>query len=774
MLPAEGLIEDAVYGYHTIWIAEVPFIPAVVDKTNGDFASESTNRLAQMMARQIRFLYGLAQSREHQATFELRLVAWPQPDRLAAVGIAFLGKAFDLDRDTSRGLALGLWEKFSAVFPREAPFSYPLVPVQHFENDQSQQIRSFKQWFEPFPFQQLTTPCTMTELRKHEDWPTIRDVGGVLHARDYIPHPFVPALDYSAMARLFETMAHQSQVCMVTITLRPQHLTDQEVIILHELADWYQRTAGGEISINNRLLEVLRNKLKSDIIESYLRPRAELGMKVYESLRREHRSLFLMRLQVTGNPIAADDVIEALGSEVMANAGNTYPSRWTRIEATAEELRWARFNLQWLEFERWGISPMIQQDRRIIRLRSLATVQEAVGAFRLPVAPGNGGIAGIEVRDEPFLLPGAIMQHHQVDIPLGTLLDRGIPTGIPYSLPLNALAGITQVFGDQNDSRQNIVRHLLNELRASGIPWRLICKADSTGVALAQELHARHVLVDTLAGQNGDAVLIHPFVPPPGVSLARFIDMLLRMLITVYGLDSTISLLLRQALRETYQQAGWTEQRPGRPVTPEVIADQIDATARQANIPADLAASLQVGCVLPLRDLAMTATSLFERYPVPTIPCDDPMIVEVGWLGSDTSSALVQGCLWSWFTLALTATTIPKQQLHGIVGVEGAHSIFGLLDQHRSSPAPLVSLVHECVASGVATLLIDDRPDLIEPDIASKASTTIITTTTHASALESGAALITASPRQQKRMNHLAEREAVVTVRGSVPALILL
>lgn len=775
MWPPEGLVTDSVYGYHTIWAAEVPFIPAYTGKAESDFASESANRLTQIMERQIRFLYDLAQSQKHQTTFELRLVSWPQSGGHARVGIAFLGKTFDRDPEISRELALGLWEKFSAIFPHEAPFSYPLVPVQHFENEQSRETRSFKQWFEPLPFEQLIAPCTMVELRKYEDWPTIRDVGGALHARDYIPHPFVPALDYSAMARLFETMAHQSRVCMVTITIRPQRLTDQEITILHDMANWYQRMASGEITIDNRLLEVMRTKLKSDIADSYLRPRAELGQKVYELLRREHRSLFLTRLQVAGTPFAPDDVIEALGSEIMANAGNAYPSRWTREEPEQDALRWTRFNLQWLEFEHCGISPRVRWDRRIIRLRSLATVQEAVGAFRLPVAPGSSGIAGVEVRDEPFLLPGIPVLQEQPGVSPGTILDRGVPTGIPFILPLSTLGGVVQVYGDKSSAREQVVRQLLSELHIAGIPWRLIRKADTGGAALAQQLQARHVLVDALAGQAGDDSLhIHPFVPPPGVSLRQFTDVLLRILITVYGLEPSSSLLLRKALQETYRQAGWTEQDTGRPVTPAALAENIDAILQETNAPTNLVAQLRTHCVLPLHDLAATATGLFETLPTKIIPPAGPMIIEVGWFGSDTSITLLQDCLWAWFSLALTTTAAVSQQPRGIVGLETARSLVAGPEKDGSATSPLSSVIQLATSAHVGILLIDDRPDLIDADITSRACTTIITQTTHLPALESSGDIIGASTRQRQRISHLTNQEAVAAVRGSTTALILL
>ncbi len=55
MVPAEGPIADSIYGYHTFWAAEVPFIPAHVSKDDRDFDTEATNRIARAVQRQVRF-----------------------------------------------------------------------------------------------------------------------------------------------------------------------------------------------------------------------------------------------------------------------------------------------------------------------------------------------------------------------------------------------------------------------------------------------------------------------------------------------------------------------------------------------------------------------------------------------------------------------------------------------------------------------------------------------------------------------------------------------
>jgi hypothetical protein len=770
--PGEGLVADPVYGYHSLWIAEVPFIPAYVGKEERDFATEASNRLTRMHERLVRFLYDLAQTREHLSTFELRLVSWPQPQRQARVGLAFLGKAFHQEEAMSRRRALELWDKFSAIFPREAPFSYPLVPVQHVEETAGKHYaRSFRTWFEPLPFEGLVYPQSIVELRKYEDWPTVRDVGGVLHARDYIAHPFVPALDYSAMARLFETLARQTHVCLVAITLRPQRLTDQEMVILHELASWYQRAARGEVVINNPLVDVLK-ELQSDMFGAYTRMRSELGIKVYENMVREQRSLFTVRLQVVGNPVAQDDVIEALGSEVMANAGNAYPSRWKRVEPheNTRDLHWARFNLQWLEFVRWGISDLICQDQRIVRLRQLATVLEVAGAFRLPVASASGGIAGIDVRDEPFSAPLAEANEPEVPLQAGVLLDRGVPTGVPFMLPLRALHGLIHVLGDASPAQERLLRSVLRSAQDRAIPWMYVLGAGHPGQDIAEALQVRHLRLDAFSSPH--TLGFQPLLPPPGISLPRFLDTLIHIFLRVYRLDIATSGPLRQALTETYRQAGWTEQQTGGSVDPGLLAEQITLMARQSHLPQHIAQQLHLQCVLPLQDLALTASGFLQIPPAQDLrQCLQSACIESGWLGSDVNASLLRACLWAWlvqaYTLQANSSGLPRaliciEDAQSIVSAPaGQSSLAGVLAQHDS-------------AARVGQLFVDNQPAVIEQNNAHAATLTMITHSSNRLLLRQAAELLGLSPRQAARLERLKPDEAFIGPRGMEPGLIVL
>jgi hypothetical protein len=112
-----------------------------------------------------------------------------------------------------------------------------------------------------------------------------------------------------------------------------------------------------------------------------------------------------------------------------------------------------------------------------------------------------------------------------------------------------------------------------------------------------------------------------------------------------------------------------------------------------------------------------------------------------------------------------------------------AHTLFGPVADRSSStsmlnspPArpisPIATLAQNNTCSGVGTILVTDRPDLLIPEVTNKAEVTILTSNANMSAQEHAARLIGASSRQHIRMHRLKPVEVVVAMRGVTPMLI--
>ncbi len=402
-----------------------------------------------------------------------------------------------------------------------------------------------------------------------------------------------------------------------------------------------------------------------------------------------------------------------------------------------------------------------------MRLRALATVAEAAGAFRLPVAPATGNIAGLDVRDEPFVLPLALPHSSPgaSAIEIGTLLDRGVPVTAACAIPVATFSGITQIFGEVSAARSHVLKQVFSGLGGAGIPWVLISADDNDDLACS--LNAHRVKLDEGLGQNDLA--IQPLLPPPGVPLARFVDVLLRVLLAVYGLDAAAATLLRQALMETYQAAGWNGQEVGGMIRITDLAERVEVVARQSYVPSEMAAALYTRCALPLRDMAATYVRLLALPYTASFSLERSLVVETGWLGSDLSRSLLRAFLWLWYMLALTAAQAVSSTLRGIVGLEEAHTLFG-----TPTTTGMPSAVASFISNNAGVMLIDERPDLLDLDITSRAKMTVVTRTANGVALERVATSIGASPRQQGRMAHLSATEALIALRGIAPVLVAL
>jgi len=151
-----------------------------------------------------------------------------------------------------------------------------------------------------------------------------------------------------------------------------------------------------------------------------------------------------------------------------------------------------------------------------------------------------------------------------------------------------------------------------------------------------------------------------------------------------------------------------------------------------------------------------------------------PLVIEVDPMGSDIAQAMLAGCLWSWFALAFSAHPAGAGNLRGIVGLEDMHMLF-----HPSHSAlrvetiPTAALLRTFAQRGVGTLLIDERPDLLDHAATGSTGVVILTRTGNSDVHVRLAQLVGADQRQQARMRRLGVPEAIVKQAGMLPVLIL-
>jgi hypothetical protein len=236
--------------------------------------------------------------------------------------------------------------------------------------------------------------------------------------------------------------------------------------------------------------------------------------------------------------------------------------------------------------------------------------------------------------------------------------------------------------------------------------------------------------------------------------------------------------ILRQALNQTYHEAGWTETGAGEAINLTHLATCIETIAHKHEIPTDLATALHTRVVLPLRDLAIIIDQLLVTPPAFTDLWSEPTVIEVGWLGSSGNTTVIQGCLWTWLSLALAGKqTLSGSEMRGIVALEDMHGLFtpiGEQKQAESVPSPLIPLILTLARSGIGTILIDQRSDLLDQELISKAGVTILTKSGINKAQKRATEALNASIRQNARISRLQDKEAIIALYNSDPVLVVL
>ncbi|MBG0787350.1 MAG: ATP-binding protein [Anaerolineaceae bacterium] len=680
----KGVTYKQLEGEHAIWAARVPFLPVML---SDELTRPGLNRIQIVQQRQFRFIYDLARIYEHQATFALRFISTPNPifGQPNLIDIVFLGKVFSKRNGGAQSFAEQLWEKFSGVFPLEDPFGYPLEPVEK----QSE----FFQYYQPINFDHLRKE-NILEIRKYEDMPinSTTPTGRVARKGDYIAHPFVPSQSINPMSRFLVALASQPSTCYADISLRPTKMFDQEVFNVSFMIGNFKRTASED----------------DDITEEYIRSRSQIGVFVYDNLMTEREQLLMVRVEIVGEDRAPRDLAEALGSEMMGNAANKYPTSWVAAQpANDEQEKIAIKNIKYLEHDFWGVtlaSPPLE------RLRYLATAQEAYGAFRLPIPPESGYLPGVLVRNEPFISPidelemreqaRANLNDYSTElqdtieekkITLGSIYHRGTLTQEDFSISVRDLCRHTLIAGSTGSGKSTSIKHLISQLWLKHqIPFLVIYPVDKKDYRELRGFdHLKdNLLVYTLGDETTSPFRFNPFSLPKGVLLKTHISRLMRIFQAAFSLQDPLPMIYRQALRKVYREKGWdiARDKGGDHNEYPIMMDYYNAIqdiTEGLQYSGEVRDNVRQASVIRIGDLLENlghTINVNESFAIGKI-LNQPTIMELGRIGSTEDISLVMGFLLICLAEEVEINPRPKDQPHVTV-IEEAHR---LMSRHSSA-----------------------------------------------------------------------------------------
>lgn len=719
----KGVSYQEAGGEHAIWAARVPFLPAMM---SDDFTRLGIKRTAFIQQRQFRFIYDLVRARENRATFELRFISTPNPisGQPNLIDIVFLGKVFSKRQKGAHLLAERLWEKFISNFPLEDPFGYPIEPIEN--------KKEFLQYYEPISFDEFQS-SNLLEIRKYEDMPirSTAPMGRVERKGDYIAHPFVPSEDFNPMGRFFVALASQPQKCSVGINIRPTRMWDQEIYNVSFMIGQFAKTAVED----------------DDVTEEYIRTRSKIGIYVYKKMMQAREQLVMVRVYLLGENEPPTGLAEALGSEMMGNADNAYPTMWTAaVPANDIEKDAALRNLKYLEQEIWGDSIA---SAPLARLRYLATPEEAYGAFRLPVPPESGYMPGVLIRNEPFVAPADELElreqaranlddiqtesRHQADqikISLGTIYHRGKSTSGEFKINVRDLTRHMLIAGSTGSGKSTTIKHILTQLWLQHqVPFLVLYpldKPDYRELMGFPEL-GKDLLVFTLGDSRTSPFQFNPFEVPDGLLIKTHLSRLMRVFMAAFSLQDPLPMIYREALRQVYRNKGWdTLTDIGDPKREYPIMSDfflaIKEIAEGLKYGREVQDNIRQASVIRIADLLENAGHVINvtRSMNLNVILNTPTIMEIGRVGSAQDTSLLMGFLLMRFAEEVERHPRSAEKPHVTV-VEEAHRLMAdsplgtspVGDSRSAAGEDFANILAEVRGYGEGIIIAEQIPTLL-------------------------------------------------------------
>jgi DNA helicase HerA-like ATPase len=219
---------------------------------------------------------------------------------------------------------------------------------------------------------------------------------------------------------------------------------------------------------------------------------------------------------------------------------------------------------------------------------------DALAAVSVPDADGSGvpfaatagvlaALAGLPRREVPGVrlldvgyFDVTVEPSGDREVSVGAILDgQDRPVG-ELGVPLATLNRHALVTGATGSGKSQTVRHLLEQLTGSGIPWLVVEPVKSEYAAMASRIAPAGAQLTLISPADPDAIplAINPLAPEPGYPVQAHIDMVRALFLAAFDAHEPFPQIMSQALQRVYESCGWDavsgSGRPGAVVPPAV------------------------------------------------------------------------------------------------------------------------------------------------------------------------------------------------------------
>jgi DNA helicase HerA-like ATPase len=370
------------------------------------------------------------------------------------------------------------------------------------------------------------------------------------------------------------------------------------------------------------------------------------------------------------------------------------------------------------------------------------------------------------------------------DIVLGSVLDEA-------DQPISAL-GITKdtlnrhafVAGATGSGKSQTVRHLLEALHDTEVPWLVIEPAKAEYANMAGRLADRAEVTVIRPGAPDDVpVGLNPLEPEPGFPLQTHLDLVRALFLAAFEATDPFPQVLSQALTRSYQEMGWNlalGTRRGVPRAPRYpgLADVQKAALEVVDnigYGKEVADNVRGFIDVRLGSLRMGTPGWFfdAHHPIDMGSLlDRNVVLEIEDIGNDQDKAFFIGTvlirIYEYLRVHRTDTTGGGGLRHVTV-IEEAHRL--LKNVPPGSPAAhavelFASLLAEIRAYGEGIVVAEQIPSKILPDVVKNTALKIVHRLPAADDREVVGATMNLTPQQSRHIVALPPGRAAAFADG--------
>jgi hypothetical protein len=738
--------------WHALKGAAIPHIP----NFNRSGMSEADRRIVttQILHSQVGFIQTLCAHKD--TTFALRFIVDPAAHRIVP---AVFAKCVANSPEVAVRAVRAAWRTVEGTFPR----GYPL--------DAFKDEESFLSCFQPFGCDHVV------EIRRPE--------GFVPSQNAYFVYPLAWGLN--AMVNLCAALVRAEGRCVVSISLRPAQLLDEERQGINWMASRLREAADREF----RGLSQSQRIVDED---------ARVAADIYAGTLRELSEPLVMKIHIAGPEEVPESLIAALGTEVtrpselvvgdeeLQTLQGRHLSRYYEAVRPADEgeVLVARREVYLFETYAWGATKAPQP---LGRLRYLVSSQQANCAFRLPIAPTDR-IDGLVVEPyTPFSRSHKATEPSQPVLGLGRYIHRGRLQKDGPSLPVRQLTRHALVAGFTGSGKTTTCMNLLTALWCGHrVPWLVLepAKAEYRQLLSVPGL-SENLRVFTLGNEGCSPFRLNPLEPVPGYPIQSHIDYLRTAFFASIPMWEPLPRIIERCLHECFRGKQYDERTPMEdPPTLSDLVELIEPVVRRLGYDAQIRDRAIGALRARLESLLMGNKGRMLSCPH-GIPMDvlleGPTILELRWITDEEERALLLALL----LVRLYEHRVVEQdrRREGSVGRSGLRHVTLFEEAHQllsgkpqtggsseetsasgRSLSVFANMLAEIRAFGEALIIADQIPGKLLPDVVKNTDLKIAHTLRAPDDRETMARATNLNEQQEAYIGHLPAGQAVVHYEG--------